>query len=84
MFRDYGNVGKKCLVFNSSNFVINGAKIVMDCLHRQSKGTKMKIKEECLKCKNIFCDACICEDISNYSVICKIFKNLERYYEYRS
>ena len=84
MFRDYGNIGKKCLVFNKSNFVINGSKIVMDCLHRQSKGTKMKIKEECLKCKNIFCDACICEDISNHSVICKIFKNLERYYECRS
>lgn len=83
MFRDYGHTGKKCLVFNNSNFVINGNKIVMDCLHRQSKNTKMIVNSKCLECTNELCDACICDDISNRDTICKIFKNLGDYYEYR-
>lgn len=84
MFRDYGYTGKKCLVFNKQNYVINGDELVMDCLHRQSKGTKMIVNTECVKCTNKLCDACVCDDISNRDVICKIFKNLEEYYEYRS
>lgn len=84
MFRDYGYTGKKCLVFKNANYVINGEDLVMDCLHRQSKGTKMIINKKCLKCTNKLCDACICDDISNRDIICKIFKNLEEYYEYRS
>lgn len=77
MFRDNKTVGKNCKVFSNRNIVINGNNIVKDCLNRQSKGSKMIINNNCLKCDNTLCDACLCDDIVlNRDVTCSIFKNI--------
>lgn len=82
MFRQYNKAGKDCKVFSNSNIIINGDKVVYDCLHRQSKGTKIIVNKDCLNCDNILCDACICNDIvENRIILCNIFRNLNIFFK---
>ncbi|MGL5315576.1 MAG: radical SAM protein [Peptostreptococcaceae bacterium] len=77
MFRDIGHVGKKCGVMTGTNKVINGDKELDDCLSRVSSGTKMVIDNKCLSCNNIYCDACICNDmVASRDTLCEIFNTI--------
>lgn len=83
MFRDNKTVGKNCKVFSNRNIIINGDNIVIDCLNRQSKGSKMIVNKDCLNCDNTLCDACLCDDIVlNRSVMCNIFKNIANKFKF--